>query len=431
MAKQKLVTPPSTRLSWPEASEIVAGYILAGDIVPGAVKAEHLSEPYNRIPQLQDELKRLPTAGEYAANVGALFYGRALQARQAIEHTSPGNAGAWAEALLEAWKKEALAREHIGIAEALRAGRPYDTARLTKISSANTTSYWRQLSQVQPIPTPYYPTGVGFVDRHVGGLPKSMVILAGDTGSGKTFLAQLLAASKAAQNENVYVFSREMTAEDIRFRMDQMGVPVSQLDYVFVDDRPIDVEEMRAILLRDSDKPGLIVIDFIDYIAAANASEPEYARIYACCADMYKDHRCTVLVLAQTSREGTGVMPRKHDLRYSKMAESLGALVWLILNPHTSQYEQSVLDLFPPVMRGKNRVYLIQDKARYGALGHQQSLGVIEATWEGGKGFLDDGTDEWHDIELFQSAATSRGNKSQARASQHGGNRIKGPGYAP
>ena len=80
MAKQKLATPLSTKLSWPQASEIVAGLIIAGDIAPQVVQAEHLSEPYNRIPQLPNELQRLPTAGEYAANLGPLFYGRALQA---------------------------------------------------------------------------------------------------------------------------------------------------------------------------------------------------------------------------------------------------------------------------------------------------------------------------------------------------------------
>lgn len=428
MAKQKLSTPPSTKLSWPQASEIVAGLILAGDISPQVVHPEHLSEPYNRIPQLSVELQRLPTSGEYAANIGPLFYGRALQARQAVS-TSPANATAWTEALLEAWKTEALAREHTAISDALRAGRPYDPSRLTKIAAANTTSYWQQLSQVSAAQTQYYPTGVSFIDKHVGGLPKSMVILAGDTGSGKTFLAQLMAAGKAGLGENVYIFSREMTAGDIRFRMDQMGVDPARMDRIFVDDRPLDIEDMRAIMLRDSDQPGLIVIDFVDYIAAGNASEAEFARIYACAADMYKDHRCTVLVLAQTSREGTGVMPRKHDLRYSKMAESLGALVWLILNPHTSQYVSSVRALFPEVVRGLKRAYIIQDKARYGAQGHNESLGVIEVTWgDGGKGFLDDGTDEWHDMTIYESAGSSRGNKEQAQAaSGHRG--VRGPGY--
>lgn len=427
--KQKLTNAPSPRLSWPQASEIVAGLILAGDLAPQVVQAEHLSEPYNRIPQLPAELQRLPTPGEYAANIGALFYGRALQARQAVS-SAPGNASAWTEALLEAWKTEALAREHAAIADSLRAGRPYDPSRLNKISAANTTSFWQRLSDVTAVQTPYFPTGVSFVDKHVGGLPKSMVIIAGDTGSGKTYLAQLLAAGKAAQGENVYIFSREMTAGDIRFRMNQMGVDPANLDRVYVDDRPLDIEDMRAIMLRDADMPGLIVIDFVDYIAAGNASEPEYARIYACAADMYKDHRCTVLVLAQTSRDGTGVMPRKHDLRYSKMAESLGALVWLILNPHTSEYVSSVKTAFPPVVAGLNRAYIIQDKARYGADGHVESLGVMEVTWEGGKGFLDDGTDEWHNMTFYDAASTSRSNKQAAQAAASGGNRgVRGPGY--
>lgn len=430
MAKQKLATPPSTRLSWPQASEIVAGLILAGDLAPQVVQAEHLSEPYNRIPQLPVELNRLPSAGEYAANIGALFYGRALQARQAVS-SAPANATAWTEALLEAWKTEALAREHTAIADALRAGRPYDPSRLNKISAANTSSFWQQLSQVSAVQTPYYPTGVGFIDKHIGGLPKSMVIVAGDTGSGKTYLAQAIAAGKAGQGENVYIFSREMTAGDIRYRMDQMGVDPARMDRIFVDDRPLDIEDMRAIMLRDSDAPGLIVIDFVDYIAAGNASEAEFARIYACAADMYKDHRCTVLVLAQTSRDGTGVMPRKHDLRYSKMAESLGALVWLILNPHTSEYVSSVKALFPETVNGKSRAYIIQDKARYGTLGHVESLGVMEVTWEGGKGFVDDGTDDWHDMTFYEGAGTSRSNKQAAQQAAQRNGGMRGPSYAP
>ena len=417
-------------MSWLRASEVVAGLLIKGQLPYAAVKAEHLQHPYNALPTLANDLQRSPTNAEILAHIGPLFLGQANQAAASVLNArqTTGVVTDWAGALIEAWRTEALAAAHEQISVSLRSGRPYDASAVDRINNTNSTSHWRRLDTVSPVSTPHKPTGISYVDLHVGGLPDSLIVIAGDTGCGKTFLAQALAAAKAAQGKNVYIFSREMTAEDIRLRMDLMGIDIARMEHIFIDDRPIDEAEMRSIMLRDSENVGMVVVDFVDYICAGG-DEKRFSECYATLGDMYKDHRCPVLALAQTSRDGTGVMPRKHHLRYSKMAESLGAIIWLILNPHTSYYEPSVLALFPATA---NRAYIIQDKSRYGAANGHESLGVLEVTWIGGQGWVDDGTAEWHNIELFSEAASS---KAQAAAQsrnlpKRGANKITVP-YGP
>lgn len=393
--------------NWAQVSEVVAGHLILGTGAVTVVEPERLAPPYNKLGQLPEQ----PTREHWLATLGSMFYRQATDAAQA----TLGMSVDWVALLGKAWRDASLASEFSRQARMIQDGKPFSMDTINRILYANTDSHWRSLDAVEDVDTPFFQTGYLPIDKHSGGIPETLTIIGGEPGGGKTWLAMAMAIGVAGRcltpedalyGKSVYMFSREMPAKDLKYRLKACGVSPDVLAKIHVDDRPLDVEAVKveSAKLRDA---AIIIVDFLDFFVAGG-TEPEYAKAYKEFADAQKlaneGRGAPLVLLAQTNRESVGEVPRKHHLRYSKLAESFGANIYLVLNPHVSAYTDEVLRIFPLL---PGRAYIVQDKGRYGTM-HADSIGVMEVTWVGGQGFINDDTATWKALRISIPRRKSR-----------------------
>lgn len=82
------------------------------------------------------------------------------------------------------------------------------------------------------------PTGFGRFDSRSGGLQKSdLIVIAGETSSGKSSLALSIAGNAAAAGSRIAVYSLEMTVRQLTARMisSKSGVPSNAILYAHLD----------------------------------------------------------------------------------------------------------------------------------------------------------------------------------------------------
>ncbi len=111
-------------------------------------------------------------------------------------------------------------------------------------------------------------TGLPEVDRVLGGglVPGSLTLLGGDPGIGKsTLIAQVAASMKQA----VLYVSGEESGEQIKMRLDRLGLEQSQIQ--FLGEEHVEVICKTAM----EQQPGLLIIDSIQTVASSAVdSEP-------------------------------------------------------------------------------------------------------------------------------------------------------------
>lgn len=222
-------------------------------------------------------------------------------------------------------------------------------------------------------------TGIGALDRRLGGLQKSdLVILAGRPGMGKTALATNIAfnAARRAREQmdidgttgdgaNVAFFSLEMSAEQLAQRIisGETGIPsdkvrkgeISQEDYeVFcqklgeIERIPLFIDETgalsiaalaaRARRLKRTEGLGLIVIDYIQLMTSSARRKSdnrvlEVTEITTGLKALAKELNVPILALSQLSRaveSREDKRPLLSDLRESGSIEQDADVVMFV-----------------------------------------------------------------------------------------------------
>jgi DNA repair protein RadA/Sms len=111
-------------------------------------------------------------------------------------------------------------------------------------------------------------TGIGEFDRVLGGgiVPGSLILLGGDPGIGKS---TLVAQAAAGVNGSVLYVSGEESGEQVKLRLDRLGVKQDQLQFL---------SEMHTEVICktiEERKPALLVVDSIQTVASSAVdSEP-------------------------------------------------------------------------------------------------------------------------------------------------------------
>ncbi|MBR3848093.1 MAG: replicative DNA helicase [Oscillospiraceae bacterium] len=241
---------------------------------------------------------------------------------------------------------------------------------------------------------PGTPTGFSTVDTFLTGLNNSdLVILAANTGVGKTSFALNICANAAKMSDKaVVVFSLEMSNEQLALRLisgealvDSKKLRTGLLDddewvaiahasetlantkIYLADATGITVNEMKAKCRRLGEEIGLVIIDYLQLVQSgvrADSRTNEVAAISRALKIMAKDLNVPILCLSQLSRESDkqGRRPRLSDLRESGSIEQDADVVMILYREDKETPE---------------RVKLLIEKNRHG------STGDIDLHWDG------------------------------------------------
>ncbi|MEA4919576.1 MAG: replicative DNA helicase [Clostridiaceae bacterium] len=282
----------------------------------------------------------------------------------------------------------------------VRQGREVKGLKTINTAIAEVYNHLDEMSK-HPGMLPGLPTGFSDLDRMIGGLNKSdLILLASRPGMGKTSIA-LNIARKAIKdtNKSVVIFQLEMSSQQLAMRLlssealvdnkslrmgtlsdDDWGriagaaTNLTQSRILIDDNSGITVSEMKAKCRRIGGELGLVVIDYLQLMHSGRRNDnrvQEVAEISRSLKIMAKDLNVPVLCLSQLSRgpEGrTDKRPMLSDLRESGSIEQDADIVLFIYRPDYYQ------DAKPET---KNLAEIIVAKNRHG------EVGKIELQWEG------------------------------------------------
>ncbi|WP_091194620.1 DNA repair protein RadA [Formivibrio citricus] len=168
----------------------------------------------------------------------------------------------------------------------------------------------RQLHEVDAAELPRTPTGIGELDRVLGGglVPGGVVLIGGDPGIGKSTLL-LQALTQLAGTSKVLYVSGEESPQQIALRarrLDLAAAPVALL-------AEIGLEKILATLERE--KPQVAVIDSIQtlFSDALSSAPGSVAQVRECAAQLTrfaKRHGTTILLVGHVTKEGALAGPR-------------------------------------------------------------------------------------------------------------------------
>lgn len=247
------------------------------------------------------------------------------------------------------------------------------------------------------------PTGLSTLDRIIGGLHRSdLVIIGARPGMGKTSLILNMAREIAVRSKRkVAFFSLEMSRDQLAQRMlsfdanvdisrlRQGGLSLEEWERVtyatsalyeanlFVDETSaITVQQIKAKLRRS--KPDIVFIDYLQLLQPTGRSENRVQQVSEMTRDlkiMAKELNIPVVVCSQLSRagqsKGTSHVPQLSDLRESGSIEQDADIVLLLHRPHYYAISGEDTDSDP------NEAQCIVAKNRHG------STEVAKLRWDG------------------------------------------------
>ncbi len=167
------------------------------------------------------------------------------------------------------------------------------------------------LAEVDPSAAPRIPTGIGELDRVLGGglVPGSVLLLGGEPGIGKSTLCLQLAAQLQQGSGRVLYVTGEESPEQIRLRAERLGeIPGSVL---VVSETRVErlAEPWREV------RPSLVLIDSIqtmstERVASAPGSVAQVRESAALLAATAKRHGTVLVLVGHVTKEGVIAGPR-------------------------------------------------------------------------------------------------------------------------
>src|SRR5690606_32491650 len=170
----------------------------------------------------------------------------------------------------------------------------------------------QRIADVKPLQSSRIPTGIGELDRVLGGgfVPGSAVLLAGDPGIGKsTLVLQAAARFAASTGKAVLYVTGEESAEQVKLRAERLGCLGNEL---FV------VAETMLDAIRNHIKelePALCIIDSVQtlYDSELPSAPGSVGQVRECAAGVImqaKSLHMPVILVGHVTKEGTVAGPR-------------------------------------------------------------------------------------------------------------------------
>ena len=168
----------------------------------------------------------------------------------------------------------------------------------------------KKLKEVEGIETSRTSTGIGELDRVLGGglVKGSLVLVGGEPGIGKSTLILQLCDKVKGEGKVLYV-SGEESAEQVKIRADRLNI--NNDDLMFLGETNIDSIQ-NAIT---SINPKLVIIDSIqtmysEEITSAAGTVSQVREITARIMRMCKDNGITTIIIGHVTKDGNIAGPR-------------------------------------------------------------------------------------------------------------------------
>ena len=205
------------------------------------------------------------------------------------------------------------------------------------------------------------PTGFRYFDKRAGGLqPGDLVIVAAESGMGKTSLVLAIAKSVANAGSAVAIYSLEMTVVQLCARFTSMESGIAAKDIMYapltnynleqvertlgkLEDLPVYMDEtsvssleaivasIRHVVLKYNVK--LVIIDFLQLVTVKGLQankEQQTAYLARKLKNIAKELKITVIALSQLNREKASFYPTLPRLRDSGQIEEAADIVMFI-----------------------------------------------------------------------------------------------------
>jgi DNA repair protein RadA/Sms len=161
-------------------------------------------------------------------------------------------------------------------------------------------------------PPPRAPTGIGELDRVLGGglVPGSAILLAGDPGIGKSTLLLQAAARLATSGRRVLYVSGEEAVDQVRLRARRLGLHTAPLELA----ASINLRDIAASVSEAKDA-SLVVIDSIQtmWMEGIESAPGSVSQVRASAFELIrvaKQMNAALVLVGHVTREGTIAGPR-------------------------------------------------------------------------------------------------------------------------
>ncbi|MEF8833533.1 MAG: DNA repair protein RadA, partial [Halofilum sp. (in: g-proteobacteria)] len=167
-----------------------------------------------------------------------------------------------------------------------------------------------QLQEVSTAEDPRHPTGLGELDRVLGGglVPGSVILLGGDPGIGKSTLLLQTLAALAADHRALYVTGEESLSQ-VTLRARRLGVEGQDVRLL------AETGVERILDAAAAEKPGVLVIDSIQTMMseAVQSAPGGVAQVRESASRLVryaKEHDVALFLVGHVTKEGTLAGPR-------------------------------------------------------------------------------------------------------------------------
>ena len=246
------------------------------------------------------------------------------------------------------------------------------------------------LSEVDVAQVPRFSTGIGELDRVLGGglVPGSAILIGGHPGAGKSTLLLQLMCSLAQQMPALYVTGEE-SLQQVALRAQRLELPTTNLKML----AETDVEAIIATA--DSVKPKLLVVDSIQVMQLADiTSAPgSVSQVRECAAALVryaKQSNTVLLLVGHVTKDGNLAGPKvlEHMIDCSLQLEGDHDSRFRTLRGHKNRFGAvNELGVFAMLETGlkevKNPSSIFLSRAEGAAAGS-----LVMVVWEGTRPLL-------------------------------------------